>query len=210
MKKILAAACLFILFSTSGMAIGLPRIGKWMIAPDMKPACWLNQLYEGKGLREPINVIIVDRLSTSEAEAEAALLSACKAAGYPDRYGHSTGYKGEMDGRLFSQFPQRNERAFSNRWFILNNNHGRIFGPYFKGGRYYFIAAFSREIVDWLKIKEIHQFGSFSQARDDFSWNMDRKTSYKVKGFLDLDNAIVGDPKVGTGDHDGLAVILGN
>lgn len=43
---------------------------------------------------------------------------------------------------------------------------------------------------------------------DDFSQNLDRKTGFKVSRFVDLKNALVTDPDVGTGDHDGLAVLV--
>lgn len=187
---------------------GLPQIGKWMIAPDLQPAHWLGQKYQGKGLSEPINIIIIDRSAKSIEDAKKRLAANCAAAGFKSRWGHSTGYKGYMDGRLFEQLPEGKRMAFSDRPFELNNNHGRIFGPYFKEGKYYFIGAFSREVVDPNRIKEIHQFGSFNQARDAFAWSMDKRTDIKVARFVELDNAIIGDAGVGTGDHDGIAVLL--
>lgn len=36
----------------------LPEIGKWMLNPDFTPADWLGEIYQGKTLREPINIII--------------------------------------------------------------------------------------------------------------------------------------------------------
>ena len=39
---------------------GLPQLGKWMLGSDGAAAHWLGEIYDGKRLREPINVIIVD------------------------------------------------------------------------------------------------------------------------------------------------------
>lgn len=48
---------------------GLPTIGKWMIAADGSVAHWLGELLDGKRLREPINIVIVDRQATTVAAA---------------------------------------------------------------------------------------------------------------------------------------------
>jgi hypothetical protein len=69
------------------------------------------------------------------------------------------------------------------------------------------VAAFSREEVDpfrWLG----HRYASFNKARDDFTQKLDRATPFKVSGFVRLDNAILDDPAVTTGDHDGMAVLV--
>jgi hypothetical protein len=49
---------------------------------------------------------------------------------------------------------------------------------------------------------------SFNQARDDLSQRLDMKTDYRIKAFLDLDNALIADPASTAGDHDGIAVLL--
>ena len=131
-------------------------------------------------------------------------------AGYPARWGHSTGYKGYFNGQLAEQLPPGKRQAFSNAIFAVNNSHGRVFGPYFSDHKYYFIAAFSRELVNWFKIREIHQFGSFVQARDDFAQKLDQKTDFKLTGFIDLANNLPAESKLTTGDHDGRAVFLQN
>jgi hypothetical protein len=93
----------------------------------------------------------------------------------------------------------------------MDNNHGRVFGPAqprgAAGGPYYFIGAFSRERVDPVtKVK--HRYGSFDRARDDFAQRMDEHTDYKVTALVSLENALIGDPGVTTGDHDGIAILL--
>ncbi len=182
-------------------------LGKWMIAPDLTPAHWIGEIDGGKSYREPINIILEDRLSATPEEAEQRLIAGCVRAGYPPRFGHSSGYKGYMEGRLFAQLPGKRARSFSSGPFELNNNHGRVFGPLARGGKYYFIAAFSRERVDPVS-KIMHRYDSFDQARDQFSQSLDRLGIYRVVAFEKLDNAFIGDLGLTTGDHDGVAVRL--
>ncbi|RDI54872.1 hypothetical protein [Microvirga subterranea] len=186
---------------------GLPSIGKWMLTQQGEPSDWLGEVYEGKTLREPINVIIVDEAAASVEDAKARLVSAAAQAGYPIRFGHSTGYQGVIGGSLYAQLPKGWDDAFSNDVFEVDNNHGRIFGPHATGSAYIFIAAFSREDVDPFRDPG-HRFASFNRARDDFTQRLDRATDHKVSGFVPLDNALVDDPRFTTGDHDGVAVLV--
>jgi hypothetical protein len=186
---------------------GLPAVGKWMYQSDMQKAHWLGVKWEGKNLIESINIILIDEISGSVEEAKIRLHENLEKAGYSDRRGHSSGYFGFIDGSFYSQIPEEKDHAFSNRMAELNNNHGRIFGPCFRDGRYYFIAALSRELVaPFARIK--HHYGSFSKARDEFAESLDRKSDYKIAGTVNLDNLIVGNPENTTGDHDGRAIIL--
>jgi hypothetical protein len=189
------------------MPEGLPAIGKWMLTAKGVPSDWLGEVYRGKNLREPINVIIIDEGAASAQDAKARLLSAAAHAGYPIRFGHSAGYQGFIGGELHGQLPQGRDDAFSNDIFEVSNNHGRIFGPYLFGQAYLFTAAFSREEVDLIRDPP-HQYGSFNRARDDFTQRLDRSTPYKVSGFVNLGNALIDDPKLTTGDHDGMAVVV--
>jgi hypothetical protein len=186
---------------------GLPLLGKWMIDADGTPAHWLGEIYGGKHLREPINIIIVDAAARSPEDAKARLMKATEAAGYPSREGHSGGYQGYIGGTLHPQLPSEKEHAFSNGPFELSNNHGRIFGPFQFSGTYILTGALSREKVDVLT-SPMHQYESFNMARDDFAKNMDQATPYRLSGFVNMQNAIVGDPRTTTGDHDGVAVLL--
>ncbi len=185
----------------------LPSIGKWMLTQQGEPSDWLGEVYEGKTLREPINVIIVDEAAASPEDAKARLVSAAAQAGYPIRFGHSTGYQGAIGGSLYAQLPKGWDDAFSNDVFEVDNNHGRIFGPRATGSAYIFIAAFSREDVDPFRDPG-HRFASFNRARDDFTQRLDRATHHRVSGFVPLDNALVDDPRFTTGDHDGVAVLV--
>ena len=187
--------------------VGLPAIGKWMLDSSYQPAHWLGEIYCGKNLREPINLILADPVAKTAEEATERLEKFCKAAGYEIREGHSCGYHGLIGGQLYSQIPNGKHRAFSNVPFELDNNHGRVFGPHPFAGAWWFTAAFSRENVNPLE-KVKHRYASFNRARDDVARHLDEKSPYKISGFINLDNALLGEPHVTTGDHDGIAVLL--
>jgi len=178
-----------------------------MLDGQYGPAHWLGESYHGKHLREPINVVVVDTVAQSAAEARKRLVQNFAAAGYLVREGHSTGYHGYVDGVVYDQIPDGREQAFSNEPSEMHNNHGRMFGPHPYGGAWFFIGAFSRERMDLLE-KVKHCYVSFNQARDDLSQRLDMKTDYRIKAFLNLDNALIGDPTFTAGDHDGIAVLL--
>jgi len=186
---------------------GYPPLYKWMLAPNLEPAHWLGARVSGKELVEPLNVVIVDRLSKNPEDARRTLEGALAQAGFPMRVGHSSGYFAFLDGRLQPQFPASPHRAFSNEPFEFPNDHGRVFGPVFMAGRFVFVAGFSREGISPMgKVK--HRYVSFNRARDRVADRLDQLTAFKRNGFLDLRNVLAGDLAHTTGDHDGLAVVL--
>jgi hypothetical protein len=186
---------------------GLPEIGKWMLDRSGSPAHWLGEIYDGKKLREPINVVLVDTRAASVEDAKGRVVEASAKAGYTTRMGHSTGYRALIADEPHDQLPTGWDDAFSNHLFEVTNNHGRIFGPFQQGRSYIFIGAFSREQVSLLHWPE-HRYASFTKARDEYAASLNRQTDFKVTGFLDMQNSIVDDPSVTTGDHDGKAIIL--
>jgi hypothetical protein len=186
---------------------GLPAIGKWMYRTDGRKADWLGVKWKGKSLIEPINVILIDDLSRSAAEARKRLYDNFAAAGFTERKLHSSGYAGYIARTFYAQLPSEKYRAFSDGDAALPNNHGRIFGPCFHEGRFVFTAAFSREVaVPTAKVW--HRYRSFKKAWDDFSRKLDKCSNYRIVGSADLDNAISENSESTTGDHDGMAVVL--
>ncbi len=185
----------------------LPAVGKWMIAADGAPAHWMGQTYAGKHLREPINVVIVDEGAESAAQATANLVAAAAAAGYAVRMGHSTGYQAYLGGQVCPQIPRGWDDALSDEPFELSNNHGRLFGPHRTSRGFVLIGAFSREELDPLRWPG-HRYASFNRARDDFAERLAATSSFRLIGFVNLDNDIIDDPEVSTGDHDGKAALL--
>lgn len=184
---------------------GLPSVGMWMISPKGSPADWLGRPCRGKRLLEPINVIIVDSLSSTAEEASRRLLGACSSAAFPLRQGHSSGYYAIIGSQLFAQFPPGDKDSFSDALFA--NDHGRIFGPLAWKGAFVFVGAFSRESVD-LAARVKHRFESFDRARDSFAQRLSESGAYAISSFVQLGNAILGDAALSTGDHDGIAVLL--
>ena len=197
------------ILDTSDVSVvpGLPPIGKWMYQVDLQKAHWLGVPWEGKILIEPINLVLVDPVSKSADEAVSRLYENFKKAGYYDRRHHSSGYIGYINSSFYGQLPKKKHHAFSNEIAELPNNHGRVFGPCGYNGRYYFIAAFSREDIDPVAKIE-HRYASFNRARDELSQSFDKKSDYKIIRFLTLNNAIINSKGKTTGDHDGVAVVL--
>lgn len=96
---------------------GLGEVGRWMITKDLVPATWLGEKLGGRTLREPVNVLLIDRAARTPQEAAARLLTAMTAAGYVPRGGHSNGYWGEVGGRPSPMLPAGPGEAFSTRPF---------------------------------------------------------------------------------------------
>jgi hypothetical protein len=180
-----------------------------MLGSDGTAAHWLGEVYQGKRLREPINVIIIDESTDSSDSAKLRLIRAATSAGYPIRMGHSSGYQGHVGGQLYPQIPSGWDDAFSDEPFEFSNNHGRVFGPHKSDGGYVMIGAFSREQVVPFRWPG-HRYSSFNRARDDFARRLAQASEYKLVGYVSLENSIVGDANVTTGDHDGRAVLLQN
>ncbi len=185
---------------------GLPAIGKWMLDSTLGVAHWLGRKAGGRELQEPINVIVIDHVATTPDEATQRLVIALAAAGFEIYAGHSSGYHAVIGGQLLNQLPNGPREAFADGPPAGPSNHGRMFGPVPLDSGYLFTGAFSREIVS--PIVRGHLYGSFDRARDELATRLDTSTGYHVAGFVNLDNAIVGDPTLWTGDHDGVAVML--
>ena len=184
---------------------GLFPVGKWMLDRDLNPASWLGVKFEGRNFKEPINIIIETKSFPTEGKAVTNIVRLLSQAGYGSRTGHSGGYYGYAAGRLFVQIPSVKHHAFSNDPFEIANNHGRLFGPVFQNGRCFFIGAFSREDVDPVT-KHKHIFASFNQARDAVAHRLETRSKCRIKAYVPLNNALVGDNRFTTADHDGIAI----
>jgi hypothetical protein len=186
--------------------IELPAIGDWLMDKRCQPAHWLGRKYKGKKLIEPINIIILDKYSKTSKAAIEKLVSECKKIGYEYRHGHSSGYWGSIDNVLYPQIPNDKKMAFSNRIYLLVNNHGRIVGPRYFNKEYVFIGAFSRESFTLFHIIP-HGFVSFNIARNDFCNKMNKSNGYKIIGAYELKN-VLKDAEFTTADHDGKLTVL--
>ncbi|WP_216328734.1 hypothetical protein [Deinococcus aestuarii] len=185
---------------------GIGEVGRWMITKDLVPATWLGERLGGRTLREPVNVLLIDRLARSPEEATVRLLAAMNAAGYGPKGGHSTGYFGEVGGRLYSMLPTGPGEAFSDDPFFVPNNHGRMFGPVPVTNGYVFTGAFSLEGVRLLP-RPGHPYRSFQVAREDLADKLSTRTVFRRAGYVDMGSRL-DTPAETTGDHDGRAVLL--
>jgi hypothetical protein len=184
---------------------GSATIDEWMLKSDgITPADWLGRKYQDKSMQEVINIVYCDQYATSADNAKSRLESFFKKAGFNSQWGHSTGYKGYISGTTFDQIPPGSGStgyAYSDSLiFLTTNNHGRVFGPYYTGKMYVFIAAFSRENM------LTHSFNSFNVARDALATNLVSKAGFSSGNSLFLYNQIPStDTSKTTGDHDGYA-----
>lgn len=183
------------------------QIGRWLLTGREVPANWLGQKFQGKMMREPINVILVDEVAATPDAAVQYLLESCEAIGYLSRPGHSSDYRGQIGNVIYSQLPRQQNHAFSNAMYILPNNHGRIFGPHFFAGYYYFSGALSRESIN-LFAEVRHVYASFEMAKQDFAARMQASGRYFVVGAIAMENVFLPSESMTTGDHDGTAVLL--
>jgi hypothetical protein len=183
----------------------LPPLGKWMYTSEKKYSDWLGEKLNGKTLREPVNIVIVDSISKSADDAKNLLIKNFKLAGFEIRSGHSGGYLGFIEKMLYTQLPDKPDHAFADKPFEEDNNHGRIFGPCLINGVYYFTGAFSREKV--VVNIPVHQFVSFNAARIQLSENLNTNSTYKLAGKVDMKNRLETE-SITTGDCDGKAILL--
>lgn len=181
-------------------------MGLWMITKDLKNATWLGEKYKGRTLREPVNVILIDKFAPTPEAATARMLESMNKAGYGPKNGHSTGYSGYLNGRLYAQYPQGDGEAFSDGNWWQSNNHGRMFGPVKTSGGYVFIGAISGEDFRLFPTPG-HSFNNFMIAREDFADKLTGNTVFKKKGYIDFKGKIDTATET-TADHDGCAVIL--
>jgi hypothetical protein len=184
-------------------------IGKWMLQSDGEISDWLGQKYGSRNLLEPINVIIVDTTSTTAEESTQKMIAAMTAAGFPAQTVHSTGYQGLIDGVTYSQEPTGAEEAFSDCFYLLPNDHGRVFGaaalPDGSTG-FVWAAALSREEVGLYDGSFTHRYVSFDQARDTLRNRLVGQGATDL-GVIAMNNAVDSATQF-TGDNDGYAVVV--
>lgn len=183
------------------------QVGPWLLTGQEVPANWLGQKLQGKTMREPINIILVDEVASTPAAAIRYLLDSCEQIGYRSRRGHSSDYRGQFANQIYTQLPRELNHAFSNALYVLPNNHGRIFGPHPHRGKFYFAGAFSREGID-LFAEVRHVYVSFEMAKQDFAARLQASGRYVVTGAADLQNVLPAHAAMTTGDHDGTAILL--
>lgn len=182
-------------------------IGKWMIKSNGQVADYGGQKYQGKTLLEAINVVIVDPDSTSTTESKSKLNKAMSAAGFPSRFGHSTGFQGYINGVKYGQLPSGFLSAYSDDSFMVQNNHGRLFGPAaVAGGGYVYSGSFSTEKVALYNWFPAHVYVSSNMARDALASKL-ASSGQTQESNVDLENDY-NTVDITVGDHDGKAAVV--
>ncbi|CAN5471294.1 hypothetical protein BH09ACT7_BH09ACT7_49950 [soil metagenome] len=183
-------------------------IGKWMLKSDGQLANYGGQTYDGgKTMLEPVNVIIVDPNSKTPAEAARRLNTAMFWAGFPAQPIHSSGFEGSIDDVTYGQQPGFLQ-GYSDNFFLLPNNHGRIFGPdpVETSTEYVWSGTFSRETLGFAGLPG-HIYVSSDVARAALAMRLIVSGQATFVGMVPLDNAY-NTATTTTGDHDGYAVVL--
>ena len=185
------------------------NVGKWMLESNGSISDYGGQLYDGKVLLEPINVIIVDPTSTTKAAATRRLNVAMFRSGFPARPIHSTGFRGRIDDVTYGQLPKGLLLGYSDSSFLLPNDHGRIFGPdpVQTDTGYVWTGSFNSEVLGTYQSRPAHLYVSSDMARTALASRLVASGRATVVGMVSLDNAYDTDT-VTTGDHDGYAVVL--
>ena len=185
------------------------NIGKWMLEPNGQVSDYGGQLYDGKTLLEPINVIIVDPTSKTKWAATRKLNAAMFWSGFPARPIHTSGFRGRIDDVTYGQLPRGFLQGFSNNSFLVTNDHGRVFGPdpVETSSGYVWSASFGTEDFGTYDSRPAHLYVSSETARTALATSLVRSGRATVVGMVPLDNAYNTDTTT-TGDHDGYAVVL--
>lgn len=184
-------------------------IGKWMLEWTGNIADYGGLPYEGRTVLEPINVVIVDPTSKSALGAAWKLNAAMRRAGFPPRLFHSTGFRGLIDDRHYGQQPWGLLVGYSDDFFLVDNNHGRIFGPdpVETSSGYVWSGAFSTEEFGFFGGLPRHAYVSSNMARDALAADLIASGRARLGGTVSLANAYNTDTTT-TGDHDGYAVVV--
>lgn len=191
-------------------------LGLWLLTggpgTPLTRAVWNGEPYRGRTLREPINLILIDRFARTPEQATARMNAALAAAGFTARTGFAGGpggYHALLNGELRAQHPATPGQAYSDGPATAYTHHGVTFGPYRVGGSFVFTGAFNgadhRPAGDSATGTQV--FNNFMVARESLAAALDRSSVFRKKGYFDL-QAIIDTPTETTADSDGCAVVL--
>ncbi len=183
-------------------------IGTWMLKPNGQISDYGGQLDGGKKLLEPVNVVLVDPTSRTAWMATWKLSATMRKAGFPAQAIHSGGFRGLIDNKTYRQQPT-GLLGFSDDFFLLTNDHGRMFGPapVKTSSGYVWTGAFSTEEWGTYNGRPAHLYVSSNAARDALATALVVSGQATDGGRIALGNTYNTDSTT-TGDHDGDAVVL--
>jgi hypothetical protein len=190
---------------------GVGNVGKYMLESNGSVSDYGGQPYQGKTLDEPVNVIIIDPTSKSAAESQLKVNKDLTLAGFPAQPVHSGGFQGTINGKTYSQKPALPLTAYSDNSFLVQNDHGRLFGPApipaTEGTGYVYTGAFSTETPTIYNGLPAHAYVSSNAARDALVARLIATGQVSKVEYVPLNNAY-NDGTTTTGDHDGYAVVI--
>ena len=195
---------------TDEAATAYGDIGTWMLKPDGQIADYGGEPFGGRTVLEAVNIIIVDPSAASPEQARQRLDAAMFWSGFPPQPIHSTGFQGTIDDVTYGQLPDLPLLGYSNNLFVLQNDHGRIFGPdpVESSTGYVWSGAFSTQQLGIVKgFLPGHTYVSSNVARNALAMRMILSGRATYGGMVPLDNAY-NTAATTTGDHDGYAVVL--
>jgi hypothetical protein len=188
-------------------SIDMINFNSFVLKDENTVALWLGEKIKGKNLVQPINLVIIDKVSVSEEESIKKLETLCHNTGYKKRGGHSSGYIGILNKKIYTQLPKEFRVSYSDDDFWKPNNHIRFFGPYKNdNNEFVFIGEASRERFELFAFIH-HKYVSFNQARNDFTNKATGFSSNISNKCVLLDNTM-NTEFYSSGDHDGYAYII--
>ena len=131
------------------------NIGSWMLlSKDTEDrAHWLDSW-----IYEPITNMWKDKVSSTSSDALKRVSDHLEEVGYGLSSCHSYAYYGYIDETY--KYNANDKKTWSDDYWFVDNNHGRIFGPVKVGNYWVTLGAFSRETGIW------HKFINFYEARN--------------------------------------------
>lgn len=156
---------------------------------------------QGRALREPVNVVLIDLFAKTPQDALLRATAALDAVGLKpsDRYTH--GYQAYLNGTFQPEVPAG--QAFARGVGSAREERLRLFGPWKSGDGYVFLAGIAAQNVT----RQGRTFSDFMVTREATADALNSRTVFKKKGYVDLLSK-VDTPRETTADHDGCAVIL--
>lgn len=165
--------------------------GLWLLNADRTRAAYAPTASRAQAVRRPMNVVLVDKFSTSPEAATTHVTAALGAAGYTAQPGQGGPYQAFVAGEFRPAFPQVYARA---------GQRLHLFGPWKTAGGFVFAAAVATENAGGA-------FQDFMVAREALADALNGKTAFRKKGYVDLLGKVE-TPTETTADHDGCAVVL--
>ena len=156
---------------------------------------------EGRSLREPVNVVLIDLFAKTPQDALLRATAALDAVGLKpsDRYTH--GYQAYLSGTFQPEVPAG--QVFARGIGSAREERLRLFGPWKSGDGYVFLAGIAAQNVTG----QGRTFSDFMVTREATADALSSRTAFKKKGYVDLLSK-VDTARETTADHDGCAVVL--